>query len=224
MGKDNGPDIEAWAAFVAAGIIVLLLAACGGSSPPAPASSAQEALARAEDRLDSAGGYRVEMSGRNLVLPRWGGIDAATLDVNSEGPVATGTLRRTGDGPYAIVFAGGQTYFRRATCDHFARIPGGGADVLRPLFGPGTDILRDAEDARYLDDAGEGKLAIEATTPGLGDVRIELDAGSYRPLRIAQQQGSAAGAVFTFSRWGVRPDVQSPTGTTLDQGPGGNPC
>jgi len=223
MGKDSGPDIEAWAAFAAAGIMALLLAACGGSNQPAPASSAHEALARAEDGLDSAGGYRVEVHAHNLVLPRWGGIDAATLDVGADGPVATGTLQRTGDGPYTVIFADGQTYFRRATCDHFARIPGGGPDVLQPLFLPGTGILQDAEDARYVDDAG-GKLAIDATLSGLGDVRIELDAVSYRPLRIAQQQGSAAGAVFAFSRWGVRPDVQPPAGTTPDQGPGGNPC
>lgn len=112
--------------------LTLMLAACGGSdgkggggatatslgAPGRPGAAttqsavrAGEALRRGQDAIDTARGYHVEVAGHNIVLPRWGAIDSASLDVATDGPAASGTVERTGDGLYNIIFSGGGDVF-----------------------------------------------------------------------------------------------------------------
>lgn len=190
------------------------------------AVTAAEALALAQDAIEEAGGYHVEMAGHNLVLPQWGGIDGASLDVGTGPPRAAGTLQRTGDGPYHVSHADGGTYFRRDTCDHLARVPGGGATVLDPFLWAKTGALREAGSPAFAGEQPAGAIAVEADLPDLGRVRIELDPETYLPERLAQPRDPAGGteSTWTFSDWGRAPDVDPPDGDLPDRGPGGNPC
>ncbi len=214
----------------AALVLALALAACGGdsddagpSNPSTTPSTPAEWLARAQGAIDSATGYRVEMTGHNMVLPQWGGIDAATLDIGRGGETATGTLERTGDGTYAVVFRDDQTYFKRSTCDHYARIPGGGPDVLKPFLWARTGALEAARDAQF-GPAYEFGPVMEVALADLGRVRIELDEATSLPRRMAQTADAAGGGEFAFSRWDQTPTVPPAPAGAPDQGPGGNPC
>ena len=72
-------------------------------------------------------------------------------------------------------FVDGQTYFRRETCDHWTRIPGGGRDVLRPFLWSETYDLQDAGDPQYVSSAHGGILELDAVIGDLGLVSIELE-------------------------------------------------
>src|SRR2546426_7533122 len=106
-------------------LLVAGFAACGGSDSGGVPDSAREALQRAQHAVQGAGSYRVTVSGHNAVLPHWGGIDGGTVAVGTNGPLASATLDRTGDGQYTMLFVNNETLFRRSTCDHFSRVPGG---------------------------------------------------------------------------------------------------
>lgn len=199
---------RAWPVLGAA-VAGAFLVACGGGDGTDPSSTPSE--------LGAGTGVTVAFQGHNLVLPQWGGIDSATLTVNDAGSSAFGELDRTGDGRYEVVYLDGETFFRRTTCDHFARIPGGGPDVLRPFLSLPTEVL-DAANAS--NPAPTILQAVELA--GFGTVSAEID--QYG--RLLQVTGSSeAGNEFAISfSWGVGAAVSKPEGVTGDQGPGGNPC
>jgi hypothetical protein len=209
--------------FVALG---LLAAACSQkSAPPGPTPSpaatpkdAAEALARAQDALDRAGGYHVEMTGHNFSLPQWGGIESASVSVNGNGTAATAKVARTGEGSYTVILVDGQTFFQRETCPTWARVSGGAPAVLEVFLWNRTAALRNATGTR-LETAG-GAFTVHATMGSLGEVAVELDPSTLLPRRLTRPDGLS----MTFSDWGKGPSVTRPSGNVPDRGPGGIPC
>jgi hypothetical protein len=208
----------------AAGLPVLLLSARG---PDARSRfdrlSPDEVLVRVQRAMAQKGSYRIEVQGQNLVLPRWGGVDSGTVDVRLDGSSASAALERTGDGPYKIMLADGQTYFQRSTCPSFTRVPGGGPEVLTPF------VLSDLVDPRHFFPVGgvDRGPVIEARTPELGRVAFELDPESFLPFRlwkIRTQADGGSNSEWEFSNWGEPVNVDAPSGDIADNGPGGNPC
>jgi hypothetical protein len=155
----------------------------------------------------------------NFVLPQWGGSDGGIVTVNKDGTKAEAKLTRTGEpsDTYTIKLVNGQTYFQRSTCSEIFRLPGGGADVLRPYLLTQTKALANARDARF-----EG-AAVRATVEGLGSVSIKLDEKTARPEEI---RGTSNGRelVWKFEDWGADIDMAEPKAPVQDRGPGGNPC
>jgi hypothetical protein len=185
--------------------------------------STDEILSRVQRAMAEKGSYHAFVVGQNLVLPRWGGVDSGSVDVKLDGSAASASMQRAGDGLYAIILVDGQTYFHRSTCPSFTRVPGGGAEVLTPF------ILSDltGSDRRTVPIGIVGNPAfVDATTPQLGHVVLELDPESFLPLRLGrhdnnQQDGSST---WEFSSWGEGVHVERPSGDIPDRGPGGNPC
>lgn len=241
-----------WLPAVAAGTVVVALAAglallawgisrTGGNGsgaatvsspagtptlPPGTATSAAEALALAQLAVDGAPGYHVEVTGHNLVLPQWGGIDGGSIDVDIPDAAARADIYRTGDGRYVIVSGGGETQFQRETCAYFTRIPGGGAGVLEPFLFNRSGALRGATNPVFLPSPSGGPLAIQADLPDLGTVRLDLDPVTFLPLRL-QKPASAdsdSETTWTFSQWDERPEIGLPGPADVERGPGGNPC
>ncbi len=212
-------------AAAAAALLLAAIVACGGSSGLAP-SSPGEALERARRAAENAGGYKVSVQGHDLVLPQWGGVDSGTVEVGVDQSVARADLYRTGDGPYAMILVGGETFFQRTTCDHFARVPGGGLDVLRPFLWTESGLPATLSDPQYSAGASGDRIVVLADSELLGAVQIELERESYLPLRLLRaDDGNGRGETeWLFSDWGSLPSVSKPAGEIGDQGPGGNPC
>jgi len=183
-----------------------------------------DAIIAVQEAVECSGGYRVVVTGHNLVLPDWGGVDSATVDVSTVDQVAAVNLERTGDGPYALILINGQTYFKRSTCDHFARVNGGGASVLEPFLLGMSGVLQSTPGAT----AGvlpNGTISVAATLKDVGPAKLTLDPSSDRPVQLsAAKPESGTVTNWTFTAWGSRPTVQAPGGQVPDQGPGGNPC
>jgi hypothetical protein len=210
------------AVVTAIGLAVLLLSARG---PDARSRfdrlSPDEVLVRVQGALSQKGSYRLEVRGQNLVLPRWGGIDSGTVDVRLDGSAASADLERTGDGQYKIVLVDGQTYFQRSTCPSFTRVPGGGAEVLKPF------VLSDLVDPQHFNPIGviDPPPVIGLRTPELGRIALELDPESFLPVRLSKNNNQSSGSSeWEFSYWGERVSVDAPSGDVADNGPGGNPC
>jgi len=219
--------------IIAASVLLsALLAGCGGDDDADSApSSPDDWLARAQEALDSAQGYRLAMTGHNFTIPQWGGNDGGELVIGKGGQSAFGTLVRTGDGEYEVVYTANQTYFKRTTCDHFARIPGGGPDVLRPFLLARTSALSDAEKAMtiapriFFPGETPPTVTIVARLPDVGLVQIVIDVSTSRPVRLyLADNGSGTTQEWEFTGWGQGPQIATPIEYSGDQGPGGNPC
>jgi hypothetical protein len=183
-----------------------------------------DAVAAVQEAVACSGGYRVVVTGHNLVLPDWGGIDSATVDVSTVDHVAAVNLERTGDGTYALLLINGQTYFKRSTCDHFARVNGGGATVLEPFLLGMSGVLQSdpGASARVLPD---GTISVGATLKDVGPAKLTVDPSTDRPVQLsAEKPNSGTVTNWTFTAWNSQPKVQAPAGQAPDQGPGGNPC
>ena len=192
---------------------------CIAGTPEAIMGCVERAVAGSE-------GYSLTITGHNFVLPEWGGIDSGTIEVGTDGPVVRGDVERTGDGPYALVSLNGETFFQRSTCDHMARVPGGGATVVRPFLLGTSGALSRATNVRFGGSANKGFIALRANIEDLGDVFIQLDTSTYLPYRLVKEGGPNGESQFQwlFSDWGQIPSVSKPAGIPPDQGPGGNPC
>jgi|GEM_PF-5815038 len=172
--------------------------------------------------LETAGSYRVTVRQENLVLPRWGGSDGGTVAVDVKSGAAVADLRRTGDGQYAVVLRGGETYFKRETCPTWARIQDG-TDVLAPFVITPEEVGR----SRVLQTISR---ASDSTTllvdlAGLGEVTLEIDNGTGRPLRLwsGTLTNNGKRLDWTFDRWAERVRIPDVSADRLS-GPGGNPC
>jgi hypothetical protein len=136
--------------------------------------------------------YTITLTGK-LDLPGWGEIDGATFAIDAVGDLRAGVLRAD-DAAYELHGQGGQTFFRREGCDAYARVPGGGADVLRPFMLAAE--IRTATDLRYpvyaegphiksaatLWESPPAPPYIRARLAYLGDVRI-ADADGVRQIQ-----------------------------------------
>lgn len=195
---------------------------CGGAIPAS--ASATEVLRDAQGALDCSGGYTISVSGHNLVLPQWGGVDDGTVRVNAREPGARAVLRRTGDDSYTMLYVNSQTFFERATCGHYARVPGGGSTVLAPFLWTTTNALVSGADAAIQSQAGT-TVTVAVTLAYLGQVTLEVDKATARPLKLVKSRdpGSGSTSTWTFGAWGEEPHVVAPV-SKGDQGPGGNPC
>jgi len=216
---------------LAAVVLAGALSACEGGGAgqhltPVPTPQPQQAIALALRTARTSAGYTVTMTGHNFLLPRWGGIDGATLRVATNGAAVSGSVDRTGDGSYDVLFTGGQTFFQRSTCDHQTRVPGGGANVFTPFLIASNGDLERATDLAYVQPTVDTAVAIKGRFGDLGVAVIELDARTYEPRRLAIGRDPASGteAVWLFTDWGRAPDVQPPHAPIPDNGPGGNPC
>ena len=89
--------------------------------------------------------YSVTLRG-TIELPEWGVIDGATFVVDEFGDLHAGVMR-VDDGAYGLYRQSGQTFFKREGCTQYARVAGGGADVLAPFVL--ADEIRTATDLRY---------------------------------------------------------------------------
>lgn len=194
--------------------------------PARAADAASRVLHRAQQAVHCVAGYTVSVSGHNLVLPEWGGVDGGTVAIGTAGPEVVASLTRTGDGVYSMTYVDGQTFFQRSTCDHVARRSGGGGDVLRPFLWSLTQALDAGSTATLVGGAPSNAVAVAVTLPDLGPVTIVVDDATGRPLELTKSRYPNSGAQTTwkFTGWGAAPRaVFTPTGAP-DQGPGGDPC
>ena len=174
------------------------------------------ALARAQESL--ANGYTMNVTVANFVLPQWGGSDSGTVEAGPGGATARAQLRRTGeDSSYTIMFIDNTTFFKRGTCGSYARIPGGGAEVLSPFLLNRTNALASAQHARF---ATADHTVIAATIAGLGDALVTVDASSGRVKRIEfgdkPNNTGSTGFSFEFTKWETPSPLAMPTGTIVD--------
>ncbi len=174
--------------------------------------------------MDEAGAYRLTVNQENFVLPRWGGSDGGTVDVDLNSGDAVANLHRTGDGNYAIVLRDGETYFKRETCPNWAKIQDG-AQVLAP-FVITSDEIAHSKLIKILPSStsaatGVARLDLE----GVGEVTLEMEQHSLLPVRITSETLTSNGKPleWTFSNWGDQVKVPPVSGDRLS-GPGGNPC
>lgn len=164
-------------------------AAPAGGSPTTPPPA--DAIERVQAVIQKAGGYRIAVTASNFVLTQWGGSDGGTVEVDESSGRVRAELQRTGEGgPYTIIRADGQTVFRRATCDQWARIPGGGVGVLEPFLFSKT-LAKVSTPSVSQDARG---LVIGGKVEQLGDVthhhRRPCDAPPT-PARRAASRGAA---------------------------------
>jgi hypothetical protein len=208
----------------AAALLPAIIAACGGSSPSTP--SAGDILQQAQLAVQESLGYRIKVTGHNLVLPQWGGVDGGTVQVGTQPAIAVAELERTGDGDYALLLFAGQTFFRRSTCDHLARVPGGGADVLTPFLWGVGGILGKATDPQFSAGPRTETIIILAEIEPMGPVQIELDPATNLPKSLVTPPDPVSGSEdkWLFSDWGAVPELSAPPANLPDQAPGGNPC
>jgi hypothetical protein len=184
-------------------------------------SDPYQALQEIDAAVRAAGGYAITTEQSNLVLPQWGGTDGGTIRVAGDGASAEAELWRTGEGgPYSIVFAEGQTFFRRATCPTWARIPGGGPQVLNPFLISKNGLLANATATRW-----EGG-ALVTQTAALGEVKLEVSPVTRLPTSLTAVRTAAnLGQLrWSFGGWGRPLSVRAPDTGGVDRGPGGNPC
>ncbi len=233
----------AWILAVLAAVAVLLVsAACGSGKSsskrtPTPGASSiagttatgtvtpADALQRTEQTL--AAGYTITVTASNFLLPQWGGSDSGTVQVGKDGKSAVARLRRTGeDSYYDIRYVDGQTFFKRGTCDTWARVPGGGADVLKPFLLTASHVLTTVQDPKFIE--ADNRLVADATVDGLGRSLIQMEPKTYELVTIVfgDQPDNAGhrGFTFDFSDVGKPLTVEKPSGDVPDRGPGGAPC
>lgn len=220
----------AFLVFVSAivGIVVTLVLTGGGKddsnggstvSVPTLATDARDALAQVQAAIDLRDSYTITVVQRNLILPHWGGADGGTVKVAKHGQVAVATLGRTGEpgATYVITLVGGQTFFKRSTCNETFRVPGGSGDVLAPFLLHGALSLRNAQSpVRSLS-------GFEATFNSIGHVSIEIGPHTNLPARITRATGGEP-LDWTFSDWGKTTLEITTPGSVEDRGPGGDPC
>lgn len=242
------PAVLAWAicgtavaAVVVAGIIVLAQRGSGGdpAEGDAPATLATATrpggsgapaelrqLARdIQAAVDGRGSYRITAEQENLVLPQWGGSDGGSVEVGAKGAIMVANLARTGDGQYSIVFRDGETLFIRGTCREWARIPGGGRDVLAPFVIAGNRRIAEATNLRLSTEVGTSGGTLLMTMAGLGEVEIAFSGETNLPttIRSATATNNGKPLRWEFDNWGVA--VAKPLiSASYDRGPGGNPC
>ncbi len=173
--------------------------------------------------VDSAGSYRLDATQQNFVLDRWGGSDGGTMQVDIHGDAAVADLHRTGDGQYAIVLQGGETYFKRETCPTWARIQAG-REVLAPFVISGAEF-RGSKVVETLPPSSATSTRAKVDLAGVGEVTLEVDTETGRPLRITSDTLTNNGKPleWSFSAWGEKVSVPN-TATDRLSGPGGNPC
>jgi hypothetical protein len=187
------------------------------TEPPA------EVLLRSNRVMTGFKGYRIAVSARNFVLPQWGGSDSGSVAVGTFPAVAEASLYRTGDGPYSMLYFDNATYFQRETCDHSARVPGGGRETMLPFMWGETKALQNAANPQFIDTGEDGPVVVEADVEYLGRVQVEIDLQTYLPVEM-RRPASSSGDAWRFSDWGDAPVVEKTQGDVPDQGPGGNPC
>jgi hypothetical protein len=189
--------------------------------------TARQVAERIQAAVDASGGYTLTIEQTNFVLPQWGGSDGGTVIIVSggNGYAARAQLRRTGDGDYTIVRppardTAAETLFKRSTCDTWARIPGGGPQVLSPFAFPGTNRIGNGNDAKL-----ETGASLSLTVDGIGQVTITFDPGSFLPLQLSSGTATGNGKPLTwkFADWGKAADIPA-VKADYDRGPGGNPC
>lgn len=173
--------------------------------------------------VDAAGSYRLAVTQQNYVLERWGGSDGGSVQVDLKASAAVADLRRTGDGQYAIVLHDGATYFKRETCPTWAKIQGG-QDVLAPFVITGAE-LRSSKLIETLPPASATSTRGRVDLTGVGEVTLEVETATARPLRItsATLTNNGKPLEWSFSAWGEKVSVPD-TATDRLSGPGGNPC
>jgi hypothetical protein len=191
-----------------------------------PTDSPDALLERVEAAIRHTSGYTVEVTGHNFVLPRWGGIDGATVEIATTGATATARLDRTGDGSYELTIVDAGTYFKRSTCSHLTRVPGGGGEVLTPFLIGTNGYLTKATDLSMANSRDPGRFAVAGTFSDFGAGIIEIDAASFLPTMLSSSGDASNGSESTwrFTNWGTAPKVSSPAGDIAENGPGGNPC
>lgn len=243
------PSFPRLSALVAAWALIALAAACGASTErrstvtPNPGTSGTSASgapsstgatgaatpsdALARTRASLADGYTITVTAANFVLPQWGGSESGTVEVGAGGTTASAHLRRTGeDSFFDIRFVEGQTFFKRGTCDTWARVPGGGADVLKPFLVAATNVLATAQNPQFV--AADNRVVVDATIDGLGRALIQMEPETYKLVTIVfgdkPDNAGHTGFTFDFSDLGKALSVEKPSGDIPDRGPGGAPC
>ncbi len=208
-----------------------MLTACrsGLVQPSSSSQSLQSAVgvaARVQAAVDRTAGYDLTVMGHNLVLPEWGGIDSGHLSIASARRELTGTVYRTGDGLYSVVYIHHMTYFRRTTCPTYSLVPGGGSLVFTTFLWSMTDAVARARDVHITGVIDNRTLLLSAFLPSLGNVVITIDRYTFLPIQLMSQVNRLSGAVtrWTFSDWGHEPSVSAPAPPIAQAGPGGNPC
>ena len=220
-----------WAAVLALGLLVAATACSdrtdtpdsaqptAAATPAAPGSSA-DVLARVHVAIQKASSYRIAVTASNFGLTQWGGSDGGTVEVDENAGRVEAVLQRTGDGgPYTIIQADGQTVFKRATCNQWARMPGGGVAVLEPFLVSKT-IAKIASPAIAQDARG---LVIQGNVDQLGAVTVIVDPKTFLPSRLEAQPSGVPEMTWVFSDWGRKLTIDAPK-PSYDRGPGGNPC
>ncbi len=219
-------------------IVLAMLAAatqaCGGDgerslptkAPNEGVERPENWLIRAQDALAELDGYTITVTGHNLVLPQWGGIDSGKIEISTDGPRARAELLRTGDGDYTMIWADAQTFFQRSTCDRVARVPGGGVETLLPFLWTERKILETAENPRYAGSTAEEHVSMLMKLQYLGEVRVDFDPVTDLPsgLFIFPDPVSNTETAWRFGDFESKPEIEKPAGDITDQGPGGNPC
>jgi hypothetical protein len=185
-----------------------------------------EVLKRANRAMTGKSGYSIAVTASAFGLPQWGGSDSGDVAIGVYPARASASLVRTGDGEYAMRYVDDETFFQRSTCDHFARVPGGGRETMLPFLWTETKALQKAGNPAYVPTGGpEGPVIIEANIEYVGRAQVEIDKETYLPVELRKPvEGEIGEVVWQFSGWGVAPDVTRPEGDVPDQGPGGNPC
>lgn len=150
---------------------------------PATSAPGGDFLFQVGRAFETASSYRVSATQENLVLPRWGGSDGGTVSVDLKASAAAADLRRTGDGQYAVLLKGGETFFKRSTCSTWTKIQDA-KDVLAP-FVFRSDRLTSSKLLEVLPTPSNGNWLVTVDLQGLGKVNMEIDPKTARPLRVA---------------------------------------
>jgi hypothetical protein len=178
--------------------------------------------------VSSYPGFTLEMQGHNLVLPQWGGISGPSrFEVNMLEHMVRGTITRTGepDAAYEIRYVAREAFFKRSTCSEWFRLPGAGAGLFQGVFDLWHTGIPDAPLERV---RSEGTVDFfEGVLAGFGEVELAVDRGTGLPGVVRSDDDKRSdGAVFDvyFRGWGEVPQVEPPSGSIADRGPGGVPC
>lgn len=173
-----------------AALLVLLVAACSdrnpGAATPTDAGPAEPAgVESVAAAMEKAGSYRLEVEQGDLVLPRSGGSDGGTVEVDLDSGTAYARLFRTGDGDCEVLLRRGQTFFKRESCPTWARIQDGAGVLAAFVLPPG--------EVRSSRDLGNGEYELA----GLGRVSMELDSAG-RPAVIRSDWLTGNGQPLTW--------------------------
>ncbi len=211
----------------------LVVVACQSEEKPL---TAEQMLERAAESFRGRT-YELTLASGRMALSDWGTVEAGTVTVDSHGNVSA-TLTRSGDGSYRLYrfgadYSAGETYFARETCREFARVPGGGGEVLAGFilseeFRAGID----AQLMMYGDASIGGRLSAPATEsppdppnlhvtlPHLGRVEIVINYG----FQISHIKGEGFVIEIRSLFESVPPPAEPIVPTLGDRGPGGVPC